>query len=48
MIGCKINVPHTKTDNTFCVLPIINFLHNHPMNIPAKFSYTWPGGFREE
>jgi hypothetical protein len=21
---------------------------NHPMNIPTKFGYNWPGGVREE
>jgi hypothetical protein len=26
----------------------INFLQDHPMNIPAKFGTIWPKGFRED
>ena len=36
----------------FCILLInnkpINFVGDHPMNIPSKFGSNWPSGFREK
>jgi hypothetical protein len=38
---CTSDQQEKKTQN-------INFLQDHPMNIPAKFGTIWPKGFRED